>query len=118
LLRQRALHQAITQHLAEGEVVLDEEWCITFLNPAVERLLGWTGAEWPYQAPRAALANVLRSAAAGPQTVELELRRKDGVSVAAAVIAVPFLQEGKFGGAVLRVFPPAPPPGSNIRGEI
>ncbi|HEU5437856.1 MAG TPA: PAS domain S-box protein [Ktedonobacterales bacterium] len=39
------LLRAITDHLGEGIYALDSAGCVTFMNPAAERLLGWTEAE-------------------------------------------------------------------------
>jgi len=45
LRRQLAFNVAVTGHMAEGLYALDRDGLVTFLNPAAERLLGWTAAE-------------------------------------------------------------------------
>jgi PAS domain S-box-containing protein len=45
--RQRLLDflRAITDNLGEGLYALDTAGCLTFMNPAAERMLGWNQAE-------------------------------------------------------------------------
>ncbi|GAC1470952.1 MAG: hypothetical protein NVSMB9_16600 [Isosphaeraceae bacterium] len=45
LRQQLAFTSAVTANMAEGLYALDEQGCSTFLNPAAERMLGWTQDE-------------------------------------------------------------------------
>ncbi|MFI5277246.1 MAG: PAS domain-containing protein, partial [Ktedonobacterales bacterium] len=40
-----AFMRAITDNLGEGTYALDLDGRVTFMNPAAERMLGWTAAE-------------------------------------------------------------------------
>lgn len=113
----REFARAITRNLGEGVYALDERGHVTFLNPAAEKLLGWTRAELlgkdmhaaihyqrgdgtPFPAEECPLVGVIRSG----QTVRVQedvFTRKDGVSFPVTYVSSPLIVDGTIRGATL-----------------
>ncbi len=107
----------ITSHLADGVFLMDAAGRLTYMNPAAERILGWTAAELlgdvlhdrvhhrrpdgrPFPMEECPLGTVLREA-----TPVLGLAdqwvRKDGTFVHVVTTCTPIVDEGRVLGAVL-----------------
>jgi PAS domain S-box-containing protein len=116
LRRQRDLFRTITEALGEGLCTLDMETRVTFVNPAAERLFGWTAAELlgrrlqeavhylrpdgsPHPFEESPLCEVLRTGrtAQGDEV----LVRKDGERVNVSMIASPIETDGRLSGLVV-----------------
>jgi PAS domain S-box-containing protein len=117
LRHQLAFTTAITTSLAEGVYVLDTGGRCTFVNPAAERMLGWTGDElrgqhisavFPIQAKQSAsidaipspLLDVLRFGTAQRDEDALFVHR-DGGLLPTAYSAAPIITDGHIVGAVI-----------------
>ena len=106
----------LTNNLGEGVYALDRQGRVTFMNPAAERLVGWTEAELrgknmheavhyqhadgsPYPEEDCPLLTVLR----GGQTIRLEdvFTHRDGTIFPITYVASPILKHGKIIGAAL-----------------
>lgn len=106
----------LTNNLGEGVYALDRQGRVTFMNPAAERLVGWTEAEMcgknmheavhyqhadgtPYPEEDCPLLTVLREG----QTLRLEdvFTHRDGTIFPITYVASPILKNGKIIGAVL-----------------
>jgi PAS domain S-box-containing protein len=107
----------ITAHLADGVVMMDAEGRLTYMNPAAERIVGWTQAELlgdllherlhylrpdgsPYPMAECPLRAVLD---AGRPVLDLpdQWVRKDGTFVHVVTTCSPILADGRVVGAVL-----------------
>lgn len=113
----REFARAITRNLGEGVYALDERGRVTFLNPAAERMLGWTQAELlgkdmhsaihhqhgdgtPFPESECPLVQVIRSG----HTVRVEddvFTRKDGGMFPVTYVSAPLLVDGRIRGATL-----------------
>lgn len=117
LRRQLAFTTAITTSLGEGVYVLDTTGRCTFVNPAAEQMLGWTGAElreqnisvvFPLQAAQptssdmlpAMLLSVLRFGITQRDEEALFVHRNGG-SFPTAYSAAPIITDGGIVGAVI-----------------
>jgi len=107
----------ITTHLAEGVCMMDAERRLTYMNPAAERVLGWTEAELrgdvlhnrvhylhpdgrPYPIEECPLGQVLW-AARPVLGLKDQWVRKDGSFVHVVTTCTPILEDGRVVGAVL-----------------
>jgi PAS domain S-box-containing protein len=107
----------ITTHLAEGVCMMDAEGRLTYMNPAAERVLGWTEAELrgdvlhdrvhylrpdgrPYPIEECPLGQVLW-AAQPVLGLKDQWVRKDGSFVHVVTTCTPILEDGRVAGAVL-----------------
>jgi len=106
LRQQLAFTSAVTLSLGEGVYALDTEGRITFLNPAAERLLGWTQAELLEKNEQAVIA-FRRADDAGVDTSaptgnhDLVCIRKDGTTFPVARTAAPIVIDGTQTGTVI-----------------
>ncbi len=112
---QLSFMSAITDSLGEGVCAVDPEMRITFVNPAAERLLGWSrqdltgrvfGEAFGNESVEHAIAplQALREALRTGQSVPSEngdLLRQDGTGFAVSATASPILEDGAIAGAVL-----------------
>lgn len=106
----------ITSTLGEGVYVLDEEGKVTFVNPEMERLLGWTQAEllgrsghetFHYKCmdgtPTPTHACPVHQAILTGQTyrsTEDNMVCKDGTPIPVSIVSSPILRDGKVKGSV------------------
>ena len=115
--RQLTFLRAIINNLGEGAYALDSHGRVTFMNPAAERMLGWTEDELrgremhptihfqhadgtPYPKEECPLLQVLRSGAV--TTVDDDIfTRKDGSMFSVAYVSSPIVIDGEIIGAVL-----------------
>jgi PAS domain S-box-containing protein len=115
--RQLTFLRAIINNLGEGAYALDSHGRVTFMNPAAERMLGWTEDELrgremhptihfqhadgtPYPKEECPLLHVLRSG--GVTTVDDDtFTRKDGSMFSVAYVSSPIVIDGEIIGAVL-----------------
>jgi len=112
-----AFTRAITDNLGDGLYTLDRAGRVTFMNPAAERLLGWTAGElhgallhdvihvqqangMPAPAADGSLLDVLRAGRAVSSDGDVFTRR-DGTLVPVAYTAAPLVTEGEVTGAVV-----------------
>jgi len=106
LCEQLAFTRAITDSLGEGVYALDTEGRIIFINPAAERLLGWTQAELLSKNEQAMIA-FRRADDAGVDTSaptrnhDLVCLRKDGTAFPVARTAAPIVIDGTQTGTVI-----------------
>ncbi len=117
LRRRLEFSRAIDDSLAEGVYAIDREGRATFVNPAAERLLGWTSAELlgrvmhdaihyrrpdgtPYPREECDGLQVLRSGAIY-RTEDDAFIRKDGTFLPVAYSSAPLLRDGRVEGAVV-----------------
>jgi len=117
LQRQLAFTNAITSSLAEGLVALDRAGRFTMVNPAAERMLGWTEGELIGQdvhtiihgeaatsahsmADDSLLLAVIRSGTA-TRDEDAQWMRRDGVMFPTAYSAAPIVADGQAVGAVV-----------------
>lgn len=109
--------RAITENLGDGLYALDTAGCLTFMNPAAERMLGWTEAELhgkdmhatihfqhgdgtPFPREECPLLQVIR--AGHTHRVEDDtFTRKDGSTFPVAYVSSPITTGGMVTGAVL-----------------
>jgi PAS domain S-box-containing protein len=109
--------RAIIDNLGEGTYALDRHGRVTFMNPAAERMLGWTEAELrgremhsvihfqhadgtPFPRGECPLVQVLRSGIA-EQVEDDTFTRKDGSMFSVAYVSSPIIANGEITGAVL-----------------
>ena len=109
--------RAIIDNLGEGTYALDTQGRVTFMNPAAERMLGWTEAELrgremhpvihfqhadgsPFPGDECPLLQVMRSGAVA-QVEDDTFTRKDGSTFSVAYISSPLVTNGAMSGAVL-----------------
>src|SRR5690242_1253921 len=115
--RQLTFLRAIINNLGEGAYALDSHGRVTFMNPAAERMLGWTEDELrgremhptihfqhadgtPYPKEECPLLHVLRSGAV--TTVDDDtFTRKDGSMFSVAYVSSPIVIDGEIISAVL-----------------
>lgn len=117
LRHQLAFTHAITESVGEGIYALDQAGRLTFMNPAAERLLGWSEAELRgadmheaihfqradgtlVAAEDCPLLGVLRSGVAVSEEDDV-FTRKDGTLLPVAYTSAPIQAEGQVAGAVL-----------------
>jgi PAS domain S-box-containing protein len=115
--RQLAFTSAITTSLGEGVYALDRAGHFTFINPAGERMLGWTEAELlgrdahevihiqPANGTRrpvedSPVLEVMRSGTAD-RDEDAVFTRRDGTTFPAAYSAAPIIAAGQVVGAVV-----------------
>jgi PAS domain S-box-containing protein len=109
--------RAITDNLGEGTYALDAHGRVTFMNPAAERMLGWTEAELrgkdmheaihfqhadgtPFPREQCPLLQVIRSGRA--ERVEDDVfTRRDGSIFPVSYVSSPIMTGGASTGAVL-----------------
>jgi len=104
LCEQLAFTRAITGSLGEGVYALDSSERITFVNPAAERLLGWTQAELLGKSEQAVIAfRRADDAVAGAPSGDHDLVciRKDGTTFPVARTAAPIVIGGAQTGTVI-----------------
>ncbi len=112
-----AFMRAITDNLGEGTYALDLDGRVTFMNPAAERMLGWTAAELhgkdmhetihfqhadgsPFPREACPLLQVIGSGEA--QRIDDDtFTRRDGTMFPVAYVSSPILMGGVLAGAVL-----------------
>jgi PAS domain S-box-containing protein len=109
--------RAIIENLGEGAYALDAHGRVTFMNPAAERMLGWTEAELrgremhpaihfqhadgtPFPKEECPLLQVLRSGAV-TSVDDDTFTRKDGSTFSVAYISSPIVIRNEITGAVL-----------------
>jgi PAS domain S-box-containing protein len=107
----------VTTHLAEGVCMMDVEGRLTYMNPAAERILGWTQAELqgrvlhdavhyrrpdgrPFPMSECPLGQVLDQARPVMDFVDHWVR-KDGSFIPLVTSSAPLVSEGRVLGAVL-----------------
>jgi diguanylate cyclase (GGDEF)-like protein/PAS domain S-box-containing protein len=106
----------ITATLEEGVYVQDSEGRITFVNPEAQKLLGWSLEELIGQEAHSlfhahtgnttfpgGVCPLLQSARAGAsfRSEDDAFRRRDGTTLAVAVVASPIWRQGQHAGAVV-----------------
>ncbi|MFI5271726.1 MAG: PAS domain S-box protein, partial [Ktedonobacterales bacterium] len=109
--------RAITDNVGEGTYALDREGHVTFMNPAAERMLGWSAVELrgkgmhevihfqhadgtPFPSEQCPLLQVIRTGR--PERVEDDcFTRKDGSLFPVAYVSSPIVTGGAIVGAVL-----------------
>lgn len=109
--------RAIIDHLGEGIYALDSAGCVTFMNPAAERLLGWTEAELrgkdmhatihfqhadgtPFPREECPLLRVMRTGEVA-RVEDDAFTRRNGVTFPVAYVSSPIVTNGTVTGAVL-----------------
>lgn len=109
--------RAIIDNLGEGTYALDTQGRVTFMNPAAERMLGWTEAELRgremhpvihfqhadgtlFPSEECPLLQVIRTGAV-TQVEDDTFTRKDGSTFSVAYISSPIVVNGEMSGAVL-----------------
>ena len=112
-----AFLRAIIDNLGEGAYALDTHGLVTFMNPAAERMLGWTEAELrgremhstihfqhadgtPFPSEECPLLQVMRTGAI-TRVEDDTFTRKDGSMFSVAYISSPIVTNGEMSGAVL-----------------
>jgi PAS domain S-box-containing protein len=114
---QLALTSAVTTHLGEGLYAMDPEGRLTLMNPAAERLLGWSESELigkpvhdvthskradgkPMPAEECPMIGVITSGTS-VQVDDDVLVRKNGSSFPVSYTAAPIVGEGSVSGVVV-----------------
>lgn len=109
--------RAITDNLGEGTYALDLDGRVTFMNPAAEKMLGWTEAELrgkdmhetihfqhadgtPFPREECPLLQVIRGGHAH-QIDDDTFTRRDGSTFPVAYVSSPIITGGVVAGAVL-----------------
>jgi PAS domain S-box-containing protein len=109
--------RAIIDNLGEGAYALDTHGRVTFMNPAAERMLGWTEDELrgremhptihfqhadgtPFPKEECPLLQVLRSGTVAYVDDDI-FTRKDGSMFSVAYVSSPIVIDGEMSGAVL-----------------
>lgn len=102
----------LSSALGEGVIVMDKDWRITQQNPAAERMLGWTSAEFVGHDPHA----LIHPFCTRPSSCHLGsvpgidffyqnddglVMRKDGRTIRVAYTVTPMLRSGEVDGGVL-----------------
>jgi PAS domain S-box-containing protein len=117
LRRQMTLTRALSESLGEGIYALDIAGRATFVNPAAERMLGWSeaellgkdmhetihyqhadGSEFPKR--ECPLVAVLRTGQVARSEDDVFIRR-DGTPLAISYVSAPVITDGQITGAVL-----------------
>jgi PAS domain S-box-containing protein len=110
--RVQEFNEGIVQGMSEGLLIEDADGLITFVNPALERLLGYAtqeliGCHWQKIVPQAEIERVQAKTAQRPVGVseryESRLLSKDGREIPVLIGARPRLENDTFTG-VLSVF--------------
>jgi PAS domain S-box-containing protein len=107
----KELHESIVQTMNEGVVLTDIDGKVTFINPELAALLGWTpeelvGRSWlefvPPEHQAAAREADARRAAGQADRYEIELQRRDGTRIPVLVGGTPRLDPltGWFAGCL------------------
>lgn len=121
MLTRIARDEALRNSLGEGAYVLDEHGLLQNMNPAAERLLGWTTDELrgrdmheaihylrpdgsPYPQAECPLLGVLRSGVDFGETEDAFVHR-DGTIVPIAYVSSPVIVDEEIVGAVLAFWP-------------
>ena len=116
-LAEIARDEALRNSLGEGAYVLDDHGLLTALNPAGERLLGWTADELrgrdmheavhylrpdgsPFPREECRLVAVLHSGEEVAETSDAFVR-KDGTMLPVAYVSSPVMVDDEIVGAVL-----------------
>ncbi len=117
LRQQLEFSTAIDQSLAEGVYALDQDGCVTYINPAAEGMLGWTQAELlgkimhdvihyqqpdgtPYPRDDCPGFQVLRQGVVYRSEDDMFIR-KDGTMFPIAYSSSPLIRNGRVVGAVV-----------------
>jgi len=105
----KELNEGIIQSMTEGIIVENADEIVTFINPATERLLGYSskellGCHWKTfipadQCPIIKEANDIRRQGKASR-YEVELQRKNGSRIPVLVSGSPTFENGSFSGAV------------------
>jgi PAS domain S-box-containing protein len=105
----KELNEGIIQSMTEGIIVENEDEIVTFINPATERLLGYSskellGSHWKTFIPAdqnsiIEEANNLRRQGKASR-YEVELQRKDGSRIPVLISGSPTFENGSFSGTV------------------
>jgi PAS domain S-box-containing protein len=105
----KELNEGIIQSMTEGIIVENADEIVTFINPATERLLGYSsqellGCHWKTfipadQYPIIEEANILRKQGKTSR-YEVELQRKDGRRIPVLVSGSPTFENKGFSGTV------------------
>jgi PAS domain S-box-containing protein len=110
-------HQAVTANMGEGLYTLDAHGVVTYVNPAAERMFGWTSGELlgrrmhevthyshpdgrPFAIEECAGFQVLRSGTAVKDHDDMFIRR-DGSFFPVVLSSSPILSDGKVAGLVV-----------------
>jgi len=109
-LRQlKEFNEGIVQGVAEALLIEDAEGIITFVNPALEEMLGYTsdelaGCHWGKVIPQSEIELVQAKTSQRPAGVrdqyETRLLSKDGREIPVLVSARPMFEEGTFAGVL------------------
>lgn len=116
LFKSESQLKEITAALGEGVYVLDADGLVTFANPEMEKILGWTAAElvgnrghdlFHYRHPDGS-PNLLEDCVVHQSIRHSQTRRslddhfvrKDGTIVPVSIVSSPIMHEGKVTGAV------------------
>lgn len=102
----------LTAALGEGVIVMNKAWRITMQNPAAERMLGWTSAEFVGQDPHALLhpfCNTPEECHLGSlplpdffyQNDDALVMRKDGRTIRVAYTVTPMTRDSEVDGGVV-----------------
>jgi len=107
LRRLKEFNESIVRGVAEGLLLEDAHGIITFVNPALEEMLGYTAAElvgwhWHKIVPPEEVGKIEAQVAQRPAGVssvyEAQLLRKDGTRVPVLISARPLFENGAFVG--------------------
>lgn len=108
----KEFNEGIVQGIAEGLLLEDVDGIITFVNPALEELLGYTAAElvgwhWrkivPPEEQQRVQDQVRQRPAGVSSTYETQLQRKDGSRVPVLISARPLFENSAFVGVLTAV---------------
>jgi len=109
LLKLKEFNEGIVQTMAEALIIEDVNGRITFVNPAMERLVGYTtdelvGHHWRQIVSDRHVDTIARKTRRRPQGIsdryETRLRHKAGRETPVVVSALPLFQEGTFTGVL------------------
>jgi diguanylate cyclase (GGDEF)-like protein/PAS domain S-box-containing protein len=107
--RLKAFNENVVQGVAEAILIEDAQGILTFANPAVEELLGYTrkeliGLDWTTIVPRDKREKVRQETAKRPQGIvgryETVLLDKKGEHIPVIVSARPLFEENEFAGVL------------------
>jgi PAS domain S-box-containing protein len=116
LEEQHGLSEAILQHIAEGILVADRAGMLTYVNPSVEHILGWTPAQLlgrrvhdilhvrdaagtPFPRSECPVAGIYATGTRVHLNDE-HFIRADGVVIPVEITSSPLVQDGKIVGGV------------------
>nr|MBC7245523.1 PAS domain S-box protein [Chloroflexota bacterium] len=109
LRRLKEFNEGIVRSMAEGLLLEDANGIISFVNPALEELLGYTAEEligwhWRKIVPLEEMAKIEAQVAQRPQGIssmyEAQLLRKDGSRVPVLISARPLFEKDVFVGVL------------------